>query len=94
MKPILHFNPKRNDGRERRFPVTDFNYQSIELSGYNACCADAAADSFRATREYFNNEAARDFLTETAVFVVMMLSIAAPLLNGAESIADLLRAIV
>ena len=90
MKPTLHFNSKRNDA-QRRFPVTDFNYQSVELGSYNGRCAELAGDSFRTTREYFDHEAARDFLTEAAVFGVIMLSVAAPLLNGIESIAHLLR---
>lgn len=96
MKPVLHFDhdSNRKYGRNRRFPVTDFNFQSIELRGHNACCADATGNSFRAAREYFNNEAARDFLTEAAVFVAMMVTIAAPLLNGVQSIVDLLRATI
>ena len=94
MKPVLQFPDKseRNSATRRSFPVTDFHYQSLELTGYDACCADTAGSSFRAAREYFNNEAARDFLTEAAVFVVMMVTIAAPLFNGVQSIVDLLRA--
>ena len=96
MKPILHFNhnSKRNDGAERRFPVTDFNYQSLEISDCNARCADFGGNSFRTTREYFDKEAARDFLTETALFAMIMLAVASPLLSGIHAIVDLLPAIV
>ena len=96
MKPILHFNhkSKRNDGAERRFPVTDFNYQSLEISDCNARCVDFGGNSFRTTREYFDNEAARDFLTETAVFAMIMLAVASPLLSGIHAIVDLLPVIV
>ena len=93
MKQPLQFNDttKRNDGARRPFPVTDYSYQAVDLTGYDACCADASGNSFRAAREYFENEATRDFLTEAAVFVVMMVTIAAPLFNGLLSIVDLLR---
>jgi hypothetical protein len=55
-----------------------------------AHCADANNNSFRVSREYFNNEAARDFLFEAAVFVVIMLTAAMPLLNGIRAIAGLI----
>ena len=72
----------------RRFPITDFNYQSMEMSAGH--CTDAS-NSFRTSREYFANEAARDFLTEAAVFSVMMLAVAMPLLNGLNAVASLIR---
>jgi hypothetical protein len=78
----------RASGSTRRFPITDFNFQSMDISA--AHCADANCNSFRVSREYFNNEAARDFLSESAVFAVMMLTAALPLLNGVFSIVDLI----
>ena len=64
----------------------------MEMSAYNAHCTDANNNSFRVSREYFNNEAARDFLSEAAVFTVIMLTAALPLLNSVHAIVDLIRA--
>jgi hypothetical protein len=93
MKPKMHMIGKRERGNEtrREFPVTDFNYSAIDMSDCNARCADLSASSFRTSREYFDREANRDFLTEAAVFGIMMLTVAAPLLNGIHAIVDLIR---
>ncbi len=94
MKPTLPVNDdaSRSSLSTRRFPVTDYNFQSMEMGAYNAHCADANNNSFRVCREYFDNEAARDFLSEAGVFVVMMATMALPLLNGAQAIVALIRA--
>ena len=94
MKPTMHITDSRESRSEaqRRFPLTDFNYDAIDMSVCDARCAELSGNSFRATREYFDREANRDFLTEAAVFAAMMLAIALPLLNGVHAIFDLIRA--
>ena len=94
MKPTLQINDesKGMNGARRRFPLTDFNYQSIDISSYNAHCADVTDNSFRTSREYFSNEANRDFIADSVVFGMILLAAAMPLLNGVTAIADLLRA--
>ena len=93
MKPTLQAiddNGQVNaDGR--RFPITDFNYHSIAMSGYDARCTNSPCNSFRATREYFKNEAHRDFLSEAVLFTVMMVTVAAPLLSGLQAVIGLIR---
>lgn len=71
-----------------RFPKTDCNFQSVEMSAYGAPCAES--NSFRVFRAYFDKEAPKDFLSEAAVFGVIMLTAAIPLLNGIEAITALI----
>lgn len=94
MKPTLPANDEasRSNLGARRFPVTDYHFQSMEMGAYNAHCADANTNSFRVCREYFDNEAARDFLSEAGIFIVMMATMALPLVNGVQAIVALIRA--
>jgi hypothetical protein len=94
MKPTMHINNSRGSTSEtqRRFPNMNFDYSAIEMSNCNARCADLSGSSFRSTRDYFDHEANRDFLSEAAVFGTMMLAIAMPVFNGIHAIIDLIRA--
>src|SRR6185503_16639912 len=96
MKPTLQITDDNSAGKvaDRRFPITDFQYNSIGVETYNAHCANSLGNSFRTSREYFANEAARDFVTEAVVFSALMLTVAAPLLSGVSAIFNLLRASV
>ena len=90
MKPTM-YNKSGNHDTRGQFPITDFNYGAIEIGDCNARCAEVSGNSFRSSREYFDHEANREFLTEAAVFGAMMLSIALPLFNGILAIVDLIR---
>ena len=92
---------KRHDsGSVRRcyggnFPKTDFNYHNASLAGCGAGCgATFRAPSFRdISRDYLNREARNNFLTETALFATIMITVALPLLNGARAVAGLIRSL-
>ena len=78
MKPTVQITDQTRelDAPHHRLPVTDFNFQSVGLSDYNARCANlSTSNSFRVTREYFDTEAHRDFLAEAAVFSAVMLTV-------------------
>ncbi len=84
----------REGGRtsNRRFPVTDFNYQSIALDGQAGQCAKTESPSFHSiSRDYFKGEAHQYFLAEAIVYGLIMLMAALPILNGAHAVADLVR---
>jgi hypothetical protein len=91
MKPTIHNDSQNHGDTRRQFPATDFNYSAIDMSDCNARCAEVTGSSFRSSREYFDHEANREFLTEAAVFGAMMLSIVVPLFNGILAIVDLIR---
>jgi hypothetical protein len=96
MKPTMQSIDNKNSARLnfRRLPVTDFNYHSVTLDGYNGRCARTRGPSFHTlSRDYFGAEANRDFLTEAIVFASILATAALPLLNGAQAVMHLIRTI-
>lgn len=98
MKPTSQSvqTPRRDSfpNAPRRFPVTNCNYQSVTLDGYRGGCAQAIAPSFRnISSDYFKTEAARDFVTEAAVFALITLTAAIPVINNLQAMAHFVRAI-
>jgi hypothetical protein len=94
MKPTMQSIDK--DERELmsnpRFPVTDFNYQSVALKGHSGHCAKTDGPSFHSiSRDYFKGEAHQYSLAEAFVFGVIMAMSALPILNGAHAVADMVR---
>ena len=90
MKPTLPVTEEAShiSASDRRFPITDFNYHAAEMGAH--AHYTSSSNSFRVTREYFDKEAPRDFLSESAVFAVIMLTAAMPLLSGIHAIVDLI----
>jgi hypothetical protein len=79
---------------KRRFPLIDCNYQPTMLGGYRGQCAKPEAPSFRnISRQYFQGEARRDFVSEAFFFVAMVLIATAPFLSTASALTELCRAI-
>jgi hypothetical protein len=93
MKPTMQItgnNQERFD-RQTRFPLTDFNYHSVTLDGFNGRCASTGHPSFHTiSRDYFKNEACQYFLAEAFVFSVIMLTAVVPMLNGARAVVGLM----
>jgi hypothetical protein len=78
----------------RRFPLIDCNYQPMTLEECQGRCVKIEAPSFRnISRQYFENEARRDFVGEAFFFVAMILIAAAPLLSTASALSEFCRAI-
>jgi hypothetical protein len=76
------------------FPLTDQNYHSVALGGYNGHCARTDAPSFRSiSGDYFKNEAPNDFLGEVLFFVAFVLTTVPALMSGAYALAHFVRAI-
>jgi len=87
MKPTVITN--RTD---KRFPIADCNYQSIELEDFNGGCAKLSPPSFHTlSRDYFGTEEPKSFLGEAAIFGTMMLTALAPLISGVFAIIHLCR---
>jgi hypothetical protein len=79
---------------ETKFPITDHNYQSVALGGCSGSCVHLDRPSFRnISRDYFKNEAPRDFLGEALFFVAIVLTTAVPLMSGAYVLAHFIAAI-
>jgi len=88
MKPISITS--RNS---RKFPLIDWNYQSITLGGCGGQCAKTESPSFRnISRQYFQNDARRDFIGEACFFAAIVVIAAAPLLSAASALTEFCRA--
>jgi hypothetical protein len=89
MKPI-----SITAAKSQRFPLIDWNYQPMTLGGHRGQSAKIEPPSFRnISRQYFQGEARRDFVSEAFFFVAMVLIAAAPLLSTASALSELSRAI-
>lgn len=96
MKPTLQTvdNDRRPYADSRRFPITDFNYQSVGIRGHISCCAGTTPASLRnISRDYFDGEARHDFLVDAFLFGSMSLTVAVPLLSAALAVLDLIRTV-
>jgi len=75
------------------FPLTDYNYNSVTITGYRGQCAKPLAPSFRnISRQYFQHEAPHDFVGEAVLFAMLVIAAAVPLVSGAYAVIDLCRA--
>ncbi len=87
MKPRLTTN-----GSNNRFPVTDYNYHSVAIGEFNGHCAKIEAPSFlNISRDYFENEAPRSFISEAAFFAMITITAAVPVVSGAFAAIALCR---
>jgi len=97
MKPTSH-SIGRNDAaaneiRLARFPVTDFAYQSVSLDDYRGGCANVRPQSFRSiSNDYFKTEARKSFVTEAALFAMMVVISSWPVMLSVKAISGLIRA--
>ena len=95
MKPTSQFNDNSPTGRASRsssaLPRTDYNFQASPNMGGR--CFGSREPSFRAiSQDYFKNEAPGSFAGEAALFSVIVLSVAVPLLHSAIALVHLVRA--
>lgn len=79
-----------------KFPKTDYNYTAVALNGVNGSCANRVVNvrSFRhISDDYFKHEAPQSFASESAFFVVIVMTVASALLSNANALHHLARAI-
>jgi hypothetical protein len=88
MKPI-----SKIAGKSNRFPLIDCNYRPMNLDGYRARCIRTRRPHFQnISAEYFQKEARHDFLVEAVCFVLIIFTVAAPLVSAANAVGELCRA--
>ena len=74
--------------------MTDYNYHSTALEGFNTNCGHVSVLSlWDISRNYFKNEARYDFLGEAALFAVVILTTFLPLISNAHTLVEFVRAI-
>jgi hypothetical protein len=101
MKPIIQFNEKsRRDFSDRESRTgstllkTDYSFQAASVANGGGRCFGSCRQSFRAiSQDYFKNEARRSFVSEAALFSVIVMTSALPILNSASALVHLVRSI-
>jgi hypothetical protein len=99
MKPTIQFNEKsRRDLTDLEFrkgsplPKTDYSFQAASVTNGGGRCFGTRRPSFRAiSQDYFKNEEPRSFAGEAALFVVIVMTAALPIINSASALMHLVR---
>ena len=101
MKPTIQFNEKSHrdfSDREPRkgsaLPKTDYGFQAASVANGSGRCFGACRQSFRAiSQDYFENEAPRSFVSEAALFSIIVMIAALPISSSAIALVHLVRSI-
>jgi hypothetical protein len=88
MKPTPLIN--RN---ARKLPFVEYQYQASKLENVTSRCSKLS-NSFRdISRDYFDNEANYDFLSNAAIFAALITSALLPIVTSASATIHLVRAL-
>ena len=94
MKPVIAPSRNNQSGRNRRFPVVDFNYRAPGFDGLNTHCAGIPGSSFeKISQSYFNVEARRNFAIEAVGFVLILATTIPAMVDCARALAAFVRTI-
>ena len=86
MKPTTYINKNA-----RKFPFVDYQYQASSVENLSGRCAKLS-NSFRdISRDYFDIEDNRDFLSNAAIFAALIASALVPIVASASEMIHLVR---
>jgi hypothetical protein len=86
MKPTNHSTKDA-----RKFPFVDYHYQTSSLENLTGRCTELS-NSFRdISRDYFDIEENKDFLSNAAIFAALIGSALIPIVASAAAMAHLVR---
>jgi len=85
MKPLPNTQP--NAGK---FPLVDYHYHAPMLNGSSAPCLKESKSLRNITRDYFDAEADREFISEAAVFTTLIVMATMPIVAGISAVLQLL----
>jgi hypothetical protein len=99
MKPTIQFNEtSRRDFSDRgsrkgsALPKTDYSFQAAPVVNGGGRCFGASRPSFRSiSQDYFKNEAPHSFAREAALFTVIVLIAAVPIISSVNAFFHLVR---
>ena len=86
MKPLPNTQPNVRD-----FPLIDYRYHASMLNGSSAPCLQTSKSLRDITRDYFDAEADREFISEAAVFTALIVMAIMPIVTGISAVLQLLR---
>ena len=88
MRPTINTNKNA-----RKFPFVDHNYQASSLEDLTGRCT-TLSNSFRdISREYFETEDNKDFLSNAAIFFALSASALIPIAASASEMIHVVRAL-
>jgi hypothetical protein len=85
MKPLPNTQPNA-----RKFPVVDSHYHASMLNGSSVLCLQTSKSLRDITRDYFDAEANREFISEAAVFTALIGMAIMPIVTGISAVIQLL----
>jgi hypothetical protein len=98
--PLTTYNYRQRDSFDRAASkphdstITDHNYHSGAFQDSSAHYAPVHARSFwNIAADYFKHEAAHDFRSEAALFAIITITAALPLINNLHALIEFVRAI-
>jgi hypothetical protein len=86
MKPSQNIRP-----RAQKFPLVDYCYQAPMLNPSSAPCVKRSNSLRDISRDYFDAESNREFVTEAAVAGTLIIMAIMPIMAGVFAVAHLLR---
>ena len=75
----------------RKFPLVDHHYHAPMLNGSSARCLQTSKSLRDISRDYFDAEADREFISEAAVFTALIVMAIMPIVTGISAVLQLLR---
>ena len=85
MKPSPNTQPNA-----RKFPLAAYHYHGPMLKGSSAPSLQTSKSLRDITRDYFDAEANREFLSEAAVFTALIVMAIMPIVTGISAVFQLL----
>jgi hypothetical protein len=86
MKPTQNIRPGA-----QKFPLVDYFYQASMLNPSSAPCIKRSNSLRDISRDYFDGEANREFVTEAAVAGTLIVMAIVPIMAGMFAVVHLLR---
>ena len=88
MKPLPNIQPSA-----RRFPLIDHHYHAPILNRSSAPRLKTSKSLRDISRDYFDAEGDREFISEAAVFATLIVMAIVPIMAGVSAVLQLLRAL-
>ena len=85
MKPLPNTQPTA-----RKFPLVEYHYHASMLNGSSAPCLQTSKSLRDITRDYFDAEADREFISEAAMFTALIVMAIMPIVTGISAVLQLL----
>ena len=76
---------------EKKFPLVEYCYQAPRLNPSSAPCVKRSNSLRDISRDYFDAESNREFVTEAAVAGTLIVMSIMPIMAGVFAVAHLLR---